>query len=212
MSPNYCQFVQRLLSHVVPIDKLPRGQQVRMESFSLALRGPYMDVPEMMPPEARTKARHDPIYTPGTSSSRRGARGGIAKPMKGAAKFFTNLWQMCKCSYDLNHRALEMAQETRRRQDEFLRERNVTVPQPCPEMNPVPYESFVMPTIDDAMFHGFNMSRLPPFGSARAPSRPRRSVPSGSGTGSGSHTCSDDGEDETDESSQQHHDDCVFFA
>ncbi|KAK1617335.1 hypothetical protein QYE76_022852 [Lolium multiflorum] len=180
MPPNYCQFVQCLLSHVVPADKLPRGQQVRMESFSLALRGPYMDVPEMM-------------------------------SLKGAAKFFTNLWQMCKCSYDLNHRALEMAQETRRRQDEFVSAQNVTVPQPGPEMNPVPYDSFVMPTIDDAMFHGFDMSRLPPFVSGRAPSRPRRSVPSGSGTGSGSHTGSGDGEEESEESSQ-HPDDSAFFA
>jgi hypothetical protein len=49
MSPNYCQFVQCLLSHVVPIDKLPKGQKVRMESFSLALCGHYLDVHEMMP-------------------------------------------------------------------------------------------------------------------------------------------------------------------
>jgi hypothetical protein len=131
--------------------------------------------------------------------------------MKGAAKFFTNHWQMCKCSYDVNYRALEMAQETRRRQDEFLHERNVTIILLGPEMNPVPYESFVMPATDDAMFHGFDMSSLPPFGSAGAPPRPRRSVPSGSGTGSGSHTGSGDGDKEFEESSQ-HHDDGTFFS
>jgi hypothetical protein len=70
----------------------------------------------------------------------------------------------------------------------------VPVPPPGPKMNPVPYENFVMPTIDDTMFHGFDITRLPPFGSARAPRRSRKGVPSGSGIGSGSGTVTCDGD------------------
>jgi hypothetical protein len=89
MSPNYCQYIQHLLYHVVLSNKLPRCQHMRMDSFSHALRGLYADVRGIIL-EGRTKAKHDAIYASGASFSRRGSRGTVSKTMKGAAKFFTN--------------------------------------------------------------------------------------------------------------------------
>jgi hypothetical protein len=47
---------------------------------------------------------------------------------------------------------MEMTQETRRRQNEFLAARGSVVLPIGTELNPVPYVNFVMPPLDDDMF------------------------------------------------------------
>jgi hypothetical protein len=49
---------------------------------------------------------------------------------------------------------MEMSQETRRRQNEFLATRGSVVPSIGNELNPVPYVNHVMPPLDDDMFAG----------------------------------------------------------
>jgi hypothetical protein len=82
-----------------------------------------------------------------------------APPRKkiGAAKFFKNLWDMCKSTHDVDHQALVMSQDTRARQNEFFASKNYPCPTPGLEMNPVPYVNYVMPPIDDEMFYGYPM-------------------------------------------------------
>jgi hypothetical protein len=50
---------------------------------------------------------------------------------------------------------MEMSQETRRRQNEFLAARGSAVPPVGHELEPVPYVNYVMPPLDDDMFAGF---------------------------------------------------------
>jgi hypothetical protein len=200
MMPNYCQYIHHLINHVVPTDKVPRCERVTMNSISLSLQGPYVEVPEMMPPEGQTKARHDPMFASDDSTSHHGPCG-RSSPVKGASKFFKYLFGMCK-SYDVIHKTLALAQETRRRHDQFLTERNLPVSPRGPEMDPVPYQNFVMPSIDDAMFHGFEISRLPPFVSNSAPCHSRTvsdDDDDGSGSGSGSVSGSGDQDEENEE-------------
>jgi hypothetical protein len=49
---------------------------------------------------------------------------------------------------------MEMSQETRRRQNEFLAARGSAVPPVGHELEPVPYVNYVMPPLDDDMFAG----------------------------------------------------------
>jgi hypothetical protein len=49
---------------------------------------------------------------------------------------------------------MEMTQETRRRQNEFLAARGSVVPPVGTELDPIPYVNFVMPPLDDDMFAG----------------------------------------------------------
>jgi hypothetical protein len=62
---------------------------------------------------------------------------------------------------------MEMSQETRRRQNEFLAARGSAVPPVGTELDPVPYVNFVMPPLDDAMFAGAE-----DFGDFEPPSDP----------------------------------------
>jgi hypothetical protein len=49
---------------------------------------------------------------------------------------------------------MEMSQETRRRQNDFLAARGSAVPPVGTELDAVPYVNFVMPPLDDDMFVG----------------------------------------------------------
>jgi hypothetical protein len=49
---------------------------------------------------------------------------------------------------------MEMSQETRKRQNNFLAARGGAVPPIGIELDPVPYVNFVMPPLDDDMFTG----------------------------------------------------------
>jgi hypothetical protein len=86
--PNYCQYVQRLIKHIVYIDQPLHGEKVGMDLIVLQLRGGLDYVPAMMPLEGRTKAKHDPQYVSYASRSRRGSHGGGPAPKKGASKLF----------------------------------------------------------------------------------------------------------------------------
>jgi hypothetical protein len=119
--------------------------------LACSLHGNSLELPSMISPEdvsrshSGTRASH--IHRTGSSSSR---------PQRGAAKFFKSLWEMCRSSYDVNHKALVLSQETRRCQNEHFRSRNIHTPEDGPEMTEVPYVNFEMPPIDDAMFFGLD--------------------------------------------------------
>ncbi|KAK1607699.1 hypothetical protein QYE76_031372 [Lolium multiflorum] len=100
----------------------------------------------MMSSERRSKERHDPA----SSSYYR-------RPKRGASRFLTSLWQMCKNTNDVVHQSLALNQETRRRQNEFMATRNAPVPPPGPEMEPV-VPTWQMPPIDDEMLQNFDLS------------------------------------------------------
>ena len=156
MTPNYSQFVQRLINSRVPAGLVPRAGRITMEQLTLSLRGNYTEVPSMIPQEGRTKAAHD---TPGASSSRSHRRSGFKA---GAAKFMTSLWDMCRSSYDVNHKALQLAQGTRQRQNDFLASKGMPVPDSGPEMDPVPYIHYEMPPVCDEMFQGYDFRQMGP--------------------------------------------------
>jgi hypothetical protein len=65
------------------------------------------------------------------------------------------MWDMRCNTYDVAHKILEMSQETYRRQNEFLAARGSVVPPIGTELDVVPYVNYVMPPLDEDMFHGF---------------------------------------------------------
>jgi hypothetical protein len=147
LTPNLAQYVQLLINKVVPAPLNVLGERVRMEAFKIPAQGDNPDVPEMMPSERRSKARHDHASS---SSSRR--------PQRGVARFFSRLWQMCKTTHDVAHQSLSLNQETRRRQNEFMAARNVPIPPPGPELEPVHAQDWEMPPLTDEMFQNFDPS------------------------------------------------------
>ncbi|KAK1632735.1 hypothetical protein QYE76_007050 [Lolium multiflorum] len=147
LTPNLAQYVQLLINKVVPAPLNTLGERVRMEAFKIPAQGDNPDVPEMMPSERRSKARHDHASS---SSSRR--------PQRGVARFFSRLWQMCKTTHDVAHQSLSLNQETRRRQNEFMAARNVPIPPPGPELEPVHAQDWEMPPLTDEMFQNFDPS------------------------------------------------------
>jgi hypothetical protein len=72
------------------------------------------------------------------------------------------MWEMCRNTYDVAHKSMEMSQETRRRQNDFLATRGSVVPPSGLELDPVPYVNYVMPPLDEEMFNGFE-DFAPPF-------------------------------------------------
>ncbi|KAK1605364.1 hypothetical protein QYE76_029037 [Lolium multiflorum] len=59
MTPNYAQYVQRLINHMVPPPLNTFDQRVIMEPFKFPTQDTRPDVPTMMPYERRSKERHD---------------------------------------------------------------------------------------------------------------------------------------------------------
>src|SRR5215217_337482 len=143
MTPNYAQYVQRLINYIVPAPLNTLGEKVVMDAFKIPTQeATRPDVPSMMPTtERRSKERYD--HDASSSYSRR--------PKHGAARFFSSMWQMCKNTNDVAHQSLALNQETRRRQNEFMATRNVTVPPPGPELAPVAAPQWEMPPITDEM-------------------------------------------------------------
>ncbi|KAK1696014.1 hypothetical protein QYE76_012711 [Lolium multiflorum] len=105
MTPNYAQYVQRLINKVVPSPNNKLDQIITMETFKFPTQDTRPEVPAMMPSERRSKEKHDPAAS--SSYSRR--------PKRGASRFFSSLWQMCKNTNDVAHQSLALNQETRRR-------------------------------------------------------------------------------------------------
>ncbi|KAK1685797.1 hypothetical protein QYE76_046645 [Lolium multiflorum] len=145
MTPNYAQYIQLLINKVVPAPLNTQGERVKMEAFKVPVQGDRPDVPDMTPPERRSKERHDP-----TSSSF------TRCPQHGISRFFSSIWQMCKNTNDVAHQSLAMTQETRRRQNEYMATRNITVPPPGPELEPVHAPNWEMPPLTDQMFQNFD--------------------------------------------------------
>jgi hypothetical protein len=193
MTPNFTQYVQQLIDTIVPAPGNRVGQQMKMDPFKIPFRGELPEVPEMEPQEPRTKARHDPAAS--SSSSLR--------PQRGVARFFSNLWAMCKNTNDVAHQSLAMNQETRRRQNAFFAERNHPVPPIGPELDPVVAPAWEMPPLGDAMFQNFDpLLYAPRAGASSSRTRFRTADAtddddgSGSGSGSGSASGSDDDDGE----------------
>ncbi|KAK1661354.1 hypothetical protein QYE76_049513 [Lolium multiflorum] len=165
MTPNYAQYVQRLINYIVPAPLNVLGERVIMDPFRIPTQeATRPDVPSMMPStERRSKEHHD--HDASSSYSRRSKHG--------AARFFSSMWQMCKNTNDVAHQSLTVNQETRRRQNEFMASRNHPVPPSGPEMEPVVAPQWEMPLLTDEMIQNFDFSMyahgaLPPR-TARAP-------------------------------------------
>ncbi|KAK1611757.1 hypothetical protein QYE76_035430 [Lolium multiflorum] len=164
MTPNYAQYVQRLINYIVPAPLNTLDERVIMEPFRFPTQDGRPEVPSMMPShERRSKEHHDPAA--GSSYSRRSKHG--------AARFFSSMWQMCKNTNDVAHQSLALNQETRRRQNEFMASRHAPVPPSGPEMEPVVAPQWEMPLLTDEMIQNFDFSMYalggPPPRTARAP-------------------------------------------
>jgi hypothetical protein len=204
MTPNFAQYIQQLINFVVPPPFNKKDQVIKMETFKFPVRGHKLEVPELMPSERRSKAMHDSAAS--SSSSMR--------PKRGAARFLANLWQMCRNTNDVAHQSLAMNQETRRRHNAFMAERNHPVPPVGPEMEPVTAPNWEMPAIEDAMFQNFDFSLFAHNGSSRAvpSSRTRsRTAPASAASGSGSGESGDDDEDGEEDDEDSPADDDQFY-
>ncbi|KAK1650302.1 hypothetical protein QYE76_068107 [Lolium multiflorum] len=140
MTPNYAQYVQRLINYIVPAPLNVIGEKVIMDAFKIPTQeATRPDVPSMMP-TAERRSRNAMIMM-------------LAPATLGAPSM-----------------------ETRRRQNEFMATRNVTVPPPGPELAPVAAPQWEMPPITDEMIQNFDFSMyahggLPPR-TARTPTPP----------------------------------------
>ncbi|KAK1604467.1 hypothetical protein QYE76_028140 [Lolium multiflorum] len=133
-----------------PASALVRRRE-RHALLDLPLRHDTPKAPSMRPPagssEPANKRRHEPSMVSSSSS---------VKPKKGAAKFFKSLFQMCKHSYDVNSKALRLAQSNRELIIEDFRARGLELPEDPPEMAPIAHFNYRMPPLDDAMFAGYS--------------------------------------------------------
>jgi hypothetical protein len=163
ITPNYCQYIQRLIK-VRASTSVVRGKIAEMETYTMPLRGTYEEVPGMITSasraEGRTKTTHDPHHASGFGSSSHHHRRSSRK--KGLATFFKNMWDMCCSTYDVAHKSFNMSQETRRRQNEFLAARGSVVPPIGTELDVVPFVKYVMLSLDEDMFHGYEDFVPPP--------------------------------------------------
>jgi hypothetical protein len=161
MTPNYCQFVQRLINRRASTSVV-HGQILEMETYTLPLRGTFEDVPGMITAraEGRSRAALDPHRASGSGTS--SCHHLWSSRKKGLATFFWNMCEMRRSTYDVAHKSMEMSQEIRRRQNDFLAARGSVVPPIGLKLDPVPYVNYVMPPLDEDMFNGFE-DFAPPY-------------------------------------------------
>jgi hypothetical protein len=155
MTPNYYQYVQHLINRQPQVPTV-RGQILEMETFTVGFQGSFEEAPSLLSrARGRTTDAPDTHHASGSRSGHRHHhRHRRSSCKKGVAAFFKNMWDMCRSTYDVAHRSIEMTQETRRRQNEFLATRGSVVRPVGTELNPVPYINYVMPPLDDDMFAG----------------------------------------------------------
>jgi hypothetical protein len=153
MTPGFCAFVQNFIDSRVAGKFAHSGERCKHALFTHGLSEGWVEHPTLRRPSATN------FGCPGASSSRHSP---APRKKSGAAKFFKNLWDMCKNTNDVAHQALVMSQDTRIRQNEFFASKNYPYPPPGPMVN------YVMPPLDDEMFQGYSM----PLPSSR-PSRTR---------------------------------------
>jgi hypothetical protein len=153
--PNYAPYGMCLLYKAAPASALAERRE-RHALFDLPLRGDTPEPPYMRPAAGSsgpaTRRRHDPSMASSSSS---------VQPKKGAAKFFQTLFQMCKHSYDVNSKALRLAQSNRELIREDFRARGLELPEDPPEMAPIAHFNYRMPPLDDAMFAGYSGADIP---------------------------------------------------
>jgi hypothetical protein len=159
MTLGFCAFVQKFIDSRVAGKFAHSGERYKHALFSLGLSEGWVEHPTLRHPSATT------FGSPNASSSRHTP---APRKKSGAAKFFKNMWDMCKNTNDVAHQALVMSQDTRTRQNEFFASKNYPYPPPGPDLNPVPMVNYVMLPLDDEMFQGYPMA----FSSSR-PSRTR---------------------------------------
>ncbi|KAK1606599.1 hypothetical protein QYE76_030272 [Lolium multiflorum] len=188
MTPNYAQYVQLLIDKVVQAPYNKKDERVKMEPFKMPKLGDKPEIPSMMPSERRSKEKHDPASS---SYSRR--------PKRGASRFLTSLWQMCKNTNDVAHQSLALSQETRRRQNHFMAARNTPVPPPGPGMEPMHAPTWEMPPIYDEMLQNFDLSMYAHGG------LPPRNAPEPETSGYGNN--GDEDEDQYDDDDDEEDDD-----
>jgi hypothetical protein len=102
MTPNYCQFVQRLINDKGSTSVV-RGQILEMDTYTLPLRGTFEDVPSVISSrtEGRTKDALDPHHASGSGTSSHPRHWSSRKT--GLAAFFKNMWEMCRNTYDVEY-------------------------------------------------------------------------------------------------------------
>jgi len=205
MTPNFCQYVQRLIDATIPAAALPKGACEDMEDFTLPRRGSHVDLPQMLPSERRTKHAHDPLSASGSRSRRDLPRALPRK--KGLALFFNNLWDMCRSSYDVAHRSLELSQENRRQNNAFLAERGRPVPDLGNALAPVPYVNFEKPPLDEDMFWGFDPSMFPGFATSSSSQRRATTTGDDDDDDDGEGKDEEEGDDEEEEEEEAYDDD-----
>jgi hypothetical protein len=105
------------------------GERCKHAFFTLGLSEGWVEHPNLRCPSTPSFGSPEP------SSSRHSP---APRKKSGAAKFFKNLWDMCKNTNDVAHQALVISQDTSIRQNEFFASKNYPYPPPGPEFNPVP--------------------------------------------------------------------------
>jgi hypothetical protein len=148
MTLGYCAFVQNFIDFKVDVKFAHTVERHKHANFSIGLSEGWVEHPSIRRPTESFLGG-----SPMASSSCHPA----PRRKSGAAKFFKNLWDMCKSTHDVAHQALVMSQETRTRQNELFASKNYPYPPPGAELNHVPYVNYVMPPIDDEMFYGYSM-------------------------------------------------------
>jgi hypothetical protein len=105
MTPNYCQFVQRLINrHPRAQTSQVHGQIIDMETFTVGFQVSFEEAPSLLHARARgrTMDAPDPHHASGSGSSHRHHRHHHrhhrSSRKKGLAAFFKNLWDMCRSS------------------------------------------------------------------------------------------------------------------
>jgi hypothetical protein len=148
MTLGFCPFIHKFIHSRANVKFAHSGERTKHALFTLGLSEGWLEHPQIRRPSAPT------FGSPGPSSSRHTP---APRKKSGAAKFFKNLWDMCKNTNDVAHQALVMSQDTRIRHNEFFASKNYPFPPPGPELHHVPVMN-VIPPLDDEMFQGYSMA------------------------------------------------------
>jgi hypothetical protein len=109
MTPGYCAFVQKFIDLKVEPKFSHTRERHKHASFSIGLSEGWVEHPSIRHPTTSTLGG-----SPMASSSHHRVHAAHRKK-SGPAKFFKNLWDMCKSTHDVAHQALVMSQETKTR-------------------------------------------------------------------------------------------------
>jgi hypothetical protein len=193
MTPKYSSILQRFLNSVVP-PELMKGMKEVQELFTPVRRGKWIDLEGLADPSDVQGGSQS--ASQGGRAARAQRSGGPSRPTRGAARFFKALFDVCKQSYDVSHRAIQISQDNRRRLNEQARARGLPVDENDPCLVPVPYAQFDMPPIDDSMFYGVDSRVFESSASAARRARAHDREDYSSEEGGSDHSNDEDPEDE----------------